>query len=67
MKETKVKDTSFKILKIWKTYNRENNMNECIKGHKQPKDHDNNCNYCVAVFGLRIPDKYKTKRRNHAK
>ena len=43
-------------------------MNECIKGHKQPKDHDNNCNYCVAVFGLKIPDKYKIiGRRRYAK
>jgi hypothetical protein len=43
-------------------------MNECTKGHKQPKDHDNNCKWCVAVFGLKIPDKYKTTwRRRYAK
>ena len=40
---------------------------ECIKGHKQPKDHDNNCKWCVAVFGLKIPIKYKFKRGRYAK
>ena len=27
---------------------------KCLKGHNQPNDHDNNCNYCVAVYGYTI-------------
>ena len=41
-------------------------MNECcgpIK-HKQPKEHTNDCNWCVAVFGIKLKgDKKLWKKR----
>ena len=38
-----------------------------MKGHSQPKEHSNSCSYCVAVFGVTVPDKYKKKRRYRGK
>ena len=38
-------------------------MSKCTEGHRQPKEHSNNCSFCVAVFGIKIPDKYKMKGR----
>ena len=42
-------------------------MSKCTEGHRQPKEHSNNCSYCVAVFGVTVPDKYKKKRRYSGK
>ena len=42
-------------------------MSKCLEGHSQPKEHSNNCSYCVAVFGFKLPDKHKKKRRMSGK
>ena len=36
-------------------------MSKCLEGHRQPKEHSNDCHCCVAVFGFKIPEKYKMK------
>ena len=28
-------------------------LKKCFKNHAQPEQHDNDCQYCVAVFGLK--------------
>ena len=30
--------------------------------HKQPEEHDNNCKYCVVIFGFKNDIEYKPKR-----
>ena len=38
-------------------------MNKCKEGHRQPKEHSNRCDYCVALFGFSFPDRHKKKGR----
>ena len=28
-------------------------LKKCFKGHMQPDDHNNDCKFCVAVFGYK--------------
>ena len=35
---------------------------KCLKGHSQPKNHTNSCNYCVAVYGFKVKGVKNEKR-----
>ena len=35
---------------------------ECRKGHKYPDEYDKECNYCIAVFGMKNEQWKETKK-----
>ena len=51
------------VYQVKTKYNSYNKMSKCREGHSQPKEHSNDCHCCVAVFGFKIPEKYKRKGR----